>query len=94
MPILSLLIVFAGFMITRSHMGWLLFVHYIDIYGYLFRALAQNEFLADRFQIFPNGPNQPSLGQQYLIMFDQQTDPVWVRVHISLVLASVQVPLS
>ena len=55
-------------------MGWLKFIYYIDIYAWLFRALAQNEFYADRFQIYPDGPNSSSLGVKYLEMFSVETD--------------------
>jgi ABC-type multidrug transport system ATPase subunit/ABC-type multidrug transport system permease subunit len=83
MPLISILILFAGFMISQSHMGWTLIFFYIDIYGWLYRAMAQNEFLSPAFEFtaprFGNSTAAPvPMGSIYLQMFDIQTDPVWM----------------
>ena len=43
------------FCFISRHMGWLVFLHYMDLFGYLFRSLAQNEFLSDTFSARPKG---------------------------------------
>lgn len=55
-------------------MGWLQFIYWADIYAWLFRSLAQNEFYAERFQIYPDGRNSSSLGVKYLEMFSVETN--------------------
>jgi hypothetical protein len=46
---------------------WLKFVYYMDVFGWLFKAIAQNEFLAPRFQFIPAG-GTVTLGDSYLAM--------------------------
>ena len=49
-----MLLVVVGLLSVR-HMGWMIFLHYMDFFGYLFRSLAQNEFLSDTFSARPKG---------------------------------------
>lgn len=71
-PIIALLVVFAGFLILPSKMGWLQFVYLCNPYAYAIKSLAQNEFSADRYNnILPTGQ---TLGESYLSYFDMPTD--------------------
>ena len=48
-PVIAVFIIFAGFLITPSKMGFLKFVYYISLFAYSLRSLCQNEFLSDTY---------------------------------------------
>ena len=84
LPILALLILYAGFLVSPNSMGGLKFLWYIDLFAWVLRALAQEEFLSARYDIpfsvgvvntssFYNG----TLGQFFLYQSGQQTDGDW-----------------
>ena len=74
MPIIALLIMFCGFMVARSKMGWLEFVYWLNPCAWAIMSLAQNEFYAPRYDARAAGPGTPSLGELYLSLMDQQLD--------------------
>ena len=76
MPIIALLIMFCGFMVLRSKMGWLEFVYWINPAGWAIQSLAQNEFYAPRYAILQPGMNM-TLGEMYLSSFDQKLDKTY-----------------
>ena len=49
-PVIAVFIIFAGFLITPSKMGWLKFMYYVSLFAYSLRSLCQNEFLSDSYQ--------------------------------------------
>jgi hypothetical protein len=55
---MSTQLLFAGFLLTPSKMGWLLFMHYISLFAYGLRSLAQNEFLSDKYSTVDAGQTQ------------------------------------
>lgn len=75
-PIISIQMLMAGFLITRSKLGWLIWLHYLSVFGYALRSLAQNEFLSDAYKAQPVAGG-PTLGEIFLGYFDMQTEPEW-----------------
>jgi ABC-type multidrug transport system ATPase subunit/ABC-type multidrug transport system permease subunit len=75
-PIISIQMLFAGFLITRQKMSWLLFMHYVSLFGYALRSLAQNEFLSEPYSSRPVADG-PTLGEIFLQYFDFQLEPEW-----------------
>ena len=51
-PIIALQVVFAGFLVTTGHMGWLIFMYYISVFAYALKALALNEFTSSAYDSF------------------------------------------
>jgi ABC-type multidrug transport system fused ATPase/permease subunit len=77
MPIIALLIMFSGFMVARSKMGWLEFIFWLNPAGWAIQSLAQNEFYAPRYSFFPSFGTVTStstLGKSYLSLMDMQLD--------------------
>ena len=77
MPIIALLIMFCGFMVARSKMGWLEFVYWANPCAWAIMSLAQNEFYAPRYGRQDGGPGTPTLGEFYLSLMDQQLDATY-----------------
>jgi ABC-type multidrug transport system ATPase subunit len=48
-PIISIQMLFGGFLITLDKMGWLKFMHYISVFGWALRSMAQNEFFDESY---------------------------------------------
>jgi ABC-type multidrug transport system ATPase subunit/ABC-type multidrug transport system permease subunit len=80
MPIIALMIIFAGFLVTRNKMGWLEFVSYIDPIAWGIRAVAINEFSNKRYDVgTPSlGAASPKLGSYFLSIFDIPNDWRWM----------------
>jgi ABC-type multidrug transport system ATPase subunit/ABC-type multidrug transport system permease subunit len=80
MPVIALFILFAGFVVSPSQMGWLTFVFYIDPFSYGMRALALNEFLSPRYN-FPApglaGAAGQTMGVTYLTQLGFPTSRAW-----------------
>ena len=83
MPIIALLIMFCGFMVLKSKMGWMTFLFYLDIFGWAIQSIAINEFSAPRYAVAPP-PNDPLLqgfptvGTAFLVQFDMETTSTWL----------------
>ena len=85
MPIIALMILFGGFLITRNKMGWLTFVSYIDPIAYGLRSLTINELTQPRYSSVlaapagcaDPGPPMPA-GLYYLTQYDFGTDTNWI----------------
>lgn len=88
MPLIAILILFAGFMIAPNKMGWLKFVYYIDVLAYALKALMQKEFLSGRYDARPDGPGTPTLGEKYLQAFGQPTDKIWMGAGVIFIVGS------
>ena len=74
MPIIALLIMFCGFMVARSKMGWMEFIYWANPAGWAIQSLAQNEFFAPRYDV---ALGDTTLGVNYLRFMDQQTSPAY-----------------
>ncbi len=79
MPIIAIMILFGGFLITRNKMGWLTFVSYIDPIAYGLRSLTINELTNPRYGAeLPNSSPAQSIGQYFLAQYDFGLDPNWI----------------
>ena len=82
MPLIAILVVFTGFMVTPNHMqNWLVWIFYIDPFAYLFRAVAINEFSSPAYsnsiyQSVTHSYTTPGIA--YLTSFDVFTDQAWM----------------
>ena len=77
MPIISLLSAFAGFLLSPSQMGGWIFLYWLDIYGWLVRSMALNEFYSAAYNVVPPG-SSVSIGVSFLEAVGMQTDPVYM----------------
>ena len=90
MPIIALLIMFSGFMVARSKMGWLEFIFWCNPAGWAIQSLAQNEFYASRYAYFPTigtVTSTSTLGKSYLSLMDMQLDATYQWMGILFVVA-------
>ena len=90
LPIIALLIMFCGFMVLKSKMGWMTFLFYIDVFAWAIQSIAINEFSADRYAVAPAlgtpCPPTSTLGSCYLALFDFESSLVykWAGVGFAL----------
>lgn len=70
-PIIAVLILFCGFLITRDNMGWMEFLYYLSFFSWTIRSMAQNEFNSKDYDaIVPGLDGNPTrLGDLYLDAF-------------------------
>jgi len=80
MPIIALMIIFAGFLVTRNKMGWLEFMSYIDPIAWGIRAMSISEFSNKRYDVGTPalGAASPKLGSYFLSIFDIPNDKMWM----------------
>ena len=80
MPIIALMIIFAGFLVTRNKMGWLEFMSYLDPIAWGIRAVSINEFSNKRYDVGnPTlGAASPKLGAYFLSIFDIPNETAWM----------------
>lgn len=106
MSVIAILVLFAGFFVVPTKMGWSLPIYYVgmytaslitlpclqttpclkivaDVYAYATKALALNEFLADRYAVIPASGGDKSLGHIYLEDFGLPTNVL--HLYLSLV---------
>ena len=88
MPIIALVIMFCGFMVARSKMGWMEFIYWANPAAWAIMSLAQNEFYAPRYSIRAGGPGTPTLGESYLSLMDQQLNPVYLWAGVLYIIAA------
>ena len=75
-PVFNMMIVFGGFLITRSKIpDFLIEFYWLTPISWAMRSLVQNEFQADEYQDTTtyNG-EQVTVGDSYLLIFEVQTD--------------------
>ena len=48
-PVIALFLIFAGFLITPTKMGFLSFMYHVSLFAYALRSLCQNEFLSSSY---------------------------------------------
>ena len=48
-PVIAVFIIFAGFLITPTKMGFLSFMYHVSLFAYALRSLCQNEFLSSSY---------------------------------------------
>lgn len=77
LPIIALMIVFGGFLVVRSKMGWLLFMSYIDPIAWALRSLAVNEFQTAKYAIPIPGSGGVNVGEYFLAQFDIPSGTEW-----------------
>ena len=81
LPIIAMMIIFGGFLVTKDKMGWLTFVSYIDPINWGLHALSLNEFGLDRYKIAagPGAAVGTDLGGYFLNAFgmDPNMDYKW-----------------
>ena len=77
-PVVGQLTLFAGFMVTRSHIAsWLVWLYWLTPLSWAIRTLAHNEFDTPRydFLIVPSaGAAAVRAGDAYLAQYDMQTE--------------------
>lgn len=49
-PVIAIMVIFAGFLISPEKMGVLHFLYWISLFAYSLRSLCQNEFLSDQYK--------------------------------------------
>ena len=49
-PVIAVMVIFAGFLISPEKMGVLFFLYWISLFAYSLRSLCQNEFLSDQYK--------------------------------------------
>ena len=93
LPIIALLIMFCGFMVLKSKMGWMTFLFYSDVFAWAIQSIAINEFSAERYAVAPTPgdtrtpcPPTSTLGACYLALFDFEATTAykWAGVGFAL----------
>ena len=69
-----MMIIFAGFLVTRDKMGWLEFMAYLDPINWGLRAMALNEFSLDRYNVAASAGVNVPLGEYLLKSFGLDTN--------------------
>lgn len=84
LPLIAMLVLFAGFLATPNTLGWLTFAYWMDFFAWSVRSLAQNEFLSARYDIPYNistGNSTPpittTLGLAYLNAYGMETNEAY-----------------
>ena len=94
LPIIALLIMFCGFMVLKSKMGWMTFLFYVDVFAWAIQSIAINEFSAERYNVAPQKgdgtpcPPTSSLGRCYLALFDFENSPTYMWAGVGFVLGA------
>ena len=99
LPIIALMIIFGGFLITRDKMGWLTFMSYIDPINWALRSLAINEFTSSKYQsvVLPWAAFKlkgftrecSNVGDCFLTAYDIPTDTAWQWGGIGFLIGSI-----
>ena len=78
-PVFNMMIVFGGFLITRSKIpNFLIEFYWLTPISWAMRSLVQNEFHAGIYGSYIQYQNQTvTVGDSYLLAFEVQTDPGW-----------------
>ena len=63
-PVIAIMIIFAGFLISPEKMGVLSFLYWISLFAYSLRSLCQNEFLSDQYTY--KVPTNPIAAAEYI----------------------------
>jgi hypothetical protein len=74
-PTNIILMVFGGFLLTRSQMGWMLFINYISPWAYALKGLVISEFESPPYNAVT--VKGVPLGESYMALFDFPTDRIW-----------------
>lgn len=91
--VLAVLNFLSGFQVTPADMTWYKFAYWADVMAWVFRGLAQNEFLAPRYGT-PLGTSGTTLGVAYLHAFGLDTDEAFRWAALGVPLACVAVVLA